>query len=275
MIQCFASRWIRSGLYKLILALISCGAVGAIACAAFRDQHVFSVFEGTKNACFAFLCCLIWSGLFNSIGQYNGEYIWVDDSLRKELTISDYARATIRMHLILCLAEAAVSTLIFHSFFDFPSQGMFGMPAYMDYGLTFFMILFSADMLGLAAGVICRTWLMKIIPVILIAQLLLSGCMFELTGVLKTVSLVTTAHYGYAALGSIMDLNSPELPLAIAELYPLVEKTSDPLIRSEAAYVAQCLGELGILSLCCAAVFVLALFVRIRGSRFRGSILSF
>ena len=60
---------------------------------------------------------------------------------------------------------------------------------------------------------------MALIPILLIAQFLFSGCLFELKGFMKPFAKYTTAQWGYSALGSILRLNdlmlkvSPELKI--------------------------------------------------------------
>ena len=49
---------------------------------------------------------------------------------------------------------------------------------------------------------------MSIIPIILIVQFLFSGCLFDLSGIGKVISKITTAKWGYEALGTISNVNS-------------------------------------------------------------------
>ena len=90
-----------------------------------------------------------------------------------------------------------------------------------DFLITFILVAISADMLGFATGMLVKniTSAMALIPILLIAQFLFSGCLFELKGFMKPFAKYTTAQWGYSALGSISRLNdlmlkvSPELKI--------------------------------------------------------------
>ena len=101
----------------------------------------------------------------------------------------------------------------------------------IEYLVTFFLILFSADMLGFAAGLMIKkiSSIMSAIPVILVAQLLFSGCLFELNDHLERLAYITTAKWGFYSLGSISDLNSM--------LPPGMENTK---FRPEFEYITYC-----------------------------------
>ena len=118
----------------------------------------------------------------------------------------------------------------------------------LDYIITFFLVIFSADMLGFAVGVLVNniTTAMTLIPVVLIAQFLFSGCLFDLEGVLKFVSRFTSARWGYSALGSLADLNN--MTSRFAEILPGYTPEASNLFDSTAAFVRDCWLQLGILS---------------------------
>ena len=61
---------------------------------------------------------------------------------------------------------------------------------------------------------------MTVMPFILIIQLVFSGVLFELSGLMDKVADLTISKWGMAATGTIGDLNSESLPSSITQAYP-------------------------------------------------------
>ena len=167
---------------------------------------------------------------------------YTPDDLDKFLSVRTYVAANCMIQMCLCAVEAIESAAIFSGFFGHTDGGLLFGSRTLDYTLAFFLITFSADMLGFLIGILISsiTSIMTVIPIVLIAQLLLSGCLFELDGFLAKIAEFTTAHWGFYALGSIADLNS---------LPPFnIPQSVFPRNRE---YVAACFSQLALLTLIC------------------------
>ncbi len=158
-------------------------------------KDAFEFMEPTKSCLFAVLMCTIWSGLFNSIAMFYNESDYTMDEFTKVLPVKVYVISNIINQSLLCLVEAVLSVVIFSRFFDYEFDGLVTPVMNLDYIITFFLILFSADMLGFAVGVLVKniTTAMTLIPIVLITQFLFSGCLFDLDGILKFFSRFTIA----------------------------------------------------------------------------------
>lgn len=243
----YLQRWQLTNVPYLLKNIFSSAMVFALTCYAVRAD-AFDLMEPTKSCLFAALMCTIWSGLFNSIAMFYNEADYTMDDLSKVLPVGIYVFANVLIQAFLCLAEAVISTAIFNLFFDYGSGGLVTAVLSLDYIITFFLVLFSADMLGFAVGVLVNniTTAMTLIPVVLIAQFLFSGCLFDLDGILKFISRFTSARWGYSALGSLADLNN--MTSRFADILPGYTPEASSLFDAAAGFVQNCWLQLGILS---------------------------
>ena len=202
-------RWLSTKVNLLFSNSISAAGILTLTCIAVKN-NVFVEFGATKACLFAVLMCNVWSGIFNSIGIFCSEQDYIQDDLNKFLPVHSYVAGNVIIQFFQCLLEALLTASIFKLFFDYKTEGIFMTNRTIEYLVTFFLILFSADMLGFAAGLMIKkiSSIMSAIPVILVAQLLFSGCLFELNDHFERLAYITTAKWGFYSLGSISDLNS-------------------------------------------------------------------
>lgn len=258
----YLDRWQLTNIPYLIKNVISTALVFALTCYAVQE-NAFELMEASKSCLFAVLMCTIWSGLFNSIAMFYSEADYMMDDLTKVLPVRVYIIANVLIQALLCLIEALICTTIFYTAFSYGTEGLVTPNMNLDYGITFFLILFSADMLGFAVGVLVKniTTAMTIIPLVLIVQFLFSGCLFELDGVLSTVSKCTSAKWGYSALGSLADLNN--MPSRFAEIVPGYQPEPSELFDAAQSFITGCWVSLLVLAVAAIAAAAILLFFKI------------
>lgn len=219
----YIQRWLDTNIPNLFKNITTSICVFFLVCIALPDS-VFEVYQyGTTNICiFALLMCAIWSGFFNSIALFYSESSYMVDDLQKFLRVGDYIIANIIIQTYLCITEAITCTVLFFFYYKFDLKGVvFENNILLDYMITFCLIMICSDMLGMVLGMFVNkiTTAMTLIPVVLIVQMLLSGCLFELDGIVKSLSAFTIAKWGYSALGSIANLNSYRIDGNVNELF--------------------------------------------------------
>lgn len=249
----YIRRWISTKANNLLGNTLMTAGIVIITCYAVR-KDVFDVFVATKSCLFSVLMCSIWSGLFNSIALFFSERDYLPDDLNKFLHVHTYVAANFMIQLFLCCVEAMISAVIFSLFFDFDTAGVVTGNRCIDFFLAFFLITMSADMLGFLVGMMINsiTSIMTVIPIILIAQLLLSGCLFDLDGALDGAANFTTARWGFYSLGAIADLN---------RLLPDGAKMD--IFKCDAKYVLYCWMFLLLLILICTLMSGLLLYSKV------------
>ncbi len=175
-------------------------------------DNTFSVNESTKTGVFAMICGCIWVGLFNSIQSICRERAIIKREHRTGLHISSYVIARMLFELLLCTAESLILTTVFDIFRDFPSGGVFFEWITIEFFISFTLIIFCADALGVLVSCIVKTEnaAMTVMPFVLIVQLVMSGMMFTLPEKAEPIKELTISKWGLCAICSSADLN--EIP---------------------------------------------------------------
>ena len=205
--KCFRSFINEKGWKNLISTLII-----SVILAWVIGDNTFSVNESTKTGVFAMICGCIWTGLFNSIQLICRERAIIKREHRTGLHISSYVIARLIFDFALCATEAIILTVVFDIFRDFPSHGvMFGWTGF-EFFISFTLIIFCADALGVLVSCIVKTEnaAMTVMPFVLIVQLVMSGMMFSLPEKAAPIKELTISKWGLTAICSSADLN--EIP---------------------------------------------------------------
>ena len=126
--------------------------------------------------------------------------------------MSAYIAAHMIYQGLICIVQALLMVVIYGMFMKFPDKGLVTGSFYVDFYITLFLILFSADMLGLAVSSFVKntTAAMTVMPFILIVQLIFSGSIFPITGNAKIISELTISRWGQRAL--CIEANMNEIP---------------------------------------------------------------
>lgn len=193
----------KSLISTLIISIILAWVIG---------DNTFSINESTKTGVFAMICGCIWVGLFNSIQSVCRERAIIKREHRTGLHISSYVIAHMIYEFALCFLEAIILTIVFDIFRDFPNHGViFGWTGF-EFFISFTLVIFCADALGLMISCIVKTEnaAMTVMPFVLIIQLVMSGLMFTLPEEAKPVKELTISKWGLSAICSSADLN--EIP---------------------------------------------------------------
>lgn len=164
----------------------------------------------TSSGCFAMISACIWIGIFNSIQVICKERDIIKREHRSGMHISSYILARAAYEFIICLVQAAIMLVTCYLSFEFPEEGLVTGNIIADVFITFFLMLLSADYLGMAVSSIVKstTTAMTVMPFLLIVQLVFSGVLFELKDYLELIAKVTLSKWGMEALGSIVDMDS-------------------------------------------------------------------
>lgn len=166
-------------------------------------DETFVGYADTKNGGFALVCACIWIGIFNSIRTVCRERDIVRRERRTGLLISSYILAHWLYEAVLCAAEALLVCVLVRvmSWDHFIEKAVF-LPPMLELYVTFFLIVFSADALGLliSSVVADENTAMTVMPFALIIQLVMSGTIFELEGVASLISNLTISKWGLGAI---------------------------------------------------------------------------
>ena len=184
-------------------------------------KDTFEGYAATRNGAFALFCACIWIGIFNSIRTICRERDIIRREHRTGLNLWSYMAAHLIYEALLSAAEAVVVVLIV-CYDRFVTRGVL-LPPTLEMGVTFFLIIFSADALGLLISSIVRSenTAMTVMPFALIVQLVMSGTIFELSGLPDAISSLTISRWGLDAICATAHVNEMlEVGMGYVEALP-------------------------------------------------------
>lgn len=189
---------------------ISAAIITLIICSV-TSEDMFAEYRATQNGAFALVCACIWIGIFNSIQSICKERAIIKREYMSGMHISSYITSHLIFEMVLCFFEAMIVTAVIcianHK--NLPSEGVM-IPTVLELAITFFLIIFSSDSLGIMVSSIVKTpnTAMTVMPFVLIIQLVMSGMIFELEGFTKQVAKLTIAKWGLNAICITSNINS-------------------------------------------------------------------
>lgn len=193
----------------IVFAVIISGILSAV-----LGSDMFAEKEYTRTGMFAIVSANIWIGIFNSIQTVCRERQIIKREHRTGLHITSYVAAHMIYQACICAVQTLAMVVIYGLFLNFPEKGLVTGNFYIDLYITFFLILYASDMMGLALSSIVKstTTAMTVMPFLLIIQLIFSGSIFPLSGVGRQISYLTISKWGQRCL--CIEANLNELPSA-------------------------------------------------------------
>ena len=175
------------------------------------SKDMFRTYADTRNGCFAVVSACIWIGLFNSIQSICRERAIIKREHRTGLHISSYILAHVIYEVVLCAGESLIVTLVMliknHS--HLPDSGLIFSMA-IDIYITLFFVTLGSDLIAMLVSCIVKNenTAMTVMPFVLIIQLVMSGTIFELSGITELISYITVSRWGLNGICSIACTNS-------------------------------------------------------------------
>lgn len=190
----------------------------------------------TLSGSFALISACIWIGIFNSIQIICKERAIIKREHRTGLHISAYVCSHLIFQAFICLIQTVLLLGISSIFLTYPTVSPLVGHIYVEFFITFFLVTYSADVLGLAISSIVKTpaTAMTVMPFVLIIQLILSGMLFPLSGAADTISNLTISKWGLRAACSSADYNH----LESVEKWKL-ERTVNEMLKQESIPVSE------------------------------------
>lgn len=213
-------------------------AIIALMVAFVMGKSLFTNMERLRAGAFAMVCVCIWNGFFNSIQMICRERAIIKREHRAGLYISAYIGAHMMYQAIICLIQVIISITIYKLYgITFPEESVMTGNFVLDFGITLWVITYSADMMALMISCIVRTTTaaMTVMPFMLIIQLVFAGIIFSFTsGPAVILEKMTISHWGTVAICSIADYNDLTSHALFSAIYQF---RSVPEIKSIVDYI--------------------------------------
>lgn len=216
-VRIYTGKFYRIFLHEKGWKFIAFAVIIAVLLSVVMGDKMFVEKEFTRTGMFAIVTAMIWVGVFNSIQNICREREIIKREHRTGLHISAYVAAHMIFQAALCAVQAVLMLVIFGFFMELPSEGVVTGSYYIDAFICFFLVLYAADMMGLAVSSVVKstTTSMTVMPFLLIIQLIFSGSIFPLTGPAQKVSALTISKWGQRVL--CIEANLNEIPSVALE----------------------------------------------------------
>lgn len=180
--------------------LIFAAIIGLLVSSMIWDA-MFKYTMETSRGIFSLVSACTWTGIFNSIQSICKERPIIKREHRTGLYISSYIFAHLIYECVICFLQAVIIMACTLMFMKYPSDISFFGNIWLEYFITYFLIIYAADILGIAISSIVKTpaTAMTVMPFILIFQLILSGFLFSPAGIGSLFSKATVTNWGMRA----------------------------------------------------------------------------
>lgn len=217
-VKVYIGKCFRAFINERAWKLLASSAIIVIIISWVAGSEMFVTFNSTRSGAFALICACIWIGIFNSIQSVCRERAIIKREYRTGLRLSAYISAHMIYEMALCFAQAFIAVVILFILRSPPAEGIF-MSSFIELLITFFLIILSADALGLLVSCIVKneTAAMTAMPFVLILQLVLAGVVFQLEGFASSLSNLTISKWGVNAICSIANINTMQFPFFSSE----------------------------------------------------------
>ena len=172
-------------------------------------NNLFYSYEETKAILFTISTAAIWIGLLNSIQEICKEKVILDKEYMSNLSLPAYIASKMFYLLFLAIIQAFLLVTAFVIVVDVPESGLL-YNWYFDSILIVFSTILSASTMGLLVSAIAKdSSVAMVMPtLLLVPQLLFSGMLFPLNGLVEVISHFILSRWSVEALGTVNDLNS-------------------------------------------------------------------
>ncbi len=206
---------------KKVAITMALPIVIAVIIIAVEDYDKVKTYEDTRALLFTIVSAAIYIGMFNSLTLICKERSIIKREYLTGMKLSSYVMANVVVQAFISLIQALVMTIMLYGLGEtfLEGKGLESHPAFMFYMISMFLIVFTADMMGMFISSVVKTAEMAnlIAPVIIIVQLIMSGVLFKLDGVMEKVASLTVSKWGMHSVGAIRDLSTLKMKITTTD----------------------------------------------------------
>lgn len=182
-------------------------------------DNLFNSYDEAKTLLFAMASASIWLGLLNSIQEICKERVILQKEYMANLKLSAYLGSKMLIQCLLGFIQAVLLVTTFSLLVEVPSTGVVT-SWYLETTVVCFTTIISASSLGLVVSSLSKnsSVAMSFAPLLLVPQLLFSGMLFPLEGIVDKISYFILCRWSVEGFGTINNLN--DLTDSIQEIVP-------------------------------------------------------
>ena len=182
-------------------------------------ENCFEIYENTKSCLFALSCAAFWVGILDAIQEICKERMIFLREYEGGLRITAYLGSKVLVLGVLCFLQSILITTVFCAIVpaSMAPDPLFGstMARPLELFASIFLTTMSAMCLGLLVSALFKNpdRAIAMAPILIMPQILFSGIVVELKGIVYTISNFIFCRWGMQAMGSSADLDN--LPLSM------------------------------------------------------------
>lgn len=184
--------------------------------------NIFYSYEETKSILFILANSSIWIGLLNSITEICKEKTILSKEYMADLRLSSYIASKLVYLIIIGLVQALLLVASFSLFLDgVPPTGIVT-SWFIETSLIVLITIISSSCMGLIVSAFAKdsATAMTIPAILLVPQMLFSGILFPLDGIVEKLSGLMICRWSTEALGTVNNLNEliSEIEIEVANI---------------------------------------------------------
>lgn len=231
---------------RMLIQFLMAPGLGLLLYAAFRDSYPFQTSGDTQKLALTLACCAFWIGLFNSIQEICKEsQIYMRERMAN-LRLLPYVTSKLLVNGLFDLIQTMMLLGVVALALGMPQQGMqwTGAP-FMEICVTTYLTMLSATCLGLVVSALVNNsdQAISFAPILLIPQILFSGIIVELKGIINSISYIISCRYACVAYCTTANINT--LPTEFKLTAMGMEPGETAIISSLYSYTAAAEGTWG------------------------------
>lgn len=178
------------------------------------DGEQFAQYEMTKSLLFVLACSGFWIGMLNAIQEICKEREIVKREYMTGLSMGEYILSKAVVLSLIGIIQSILLVGGFQVLVGMPESGV-GIYPVIEILITTILTVIASIALGLFISSLVSNAdrAMVYVPIFLMAQILFSGLIFKMDGIVKLLSWFTTCRWSMEGYGTTANLNSLELRL--------------------------------------------------------------
>ena len=166
-------------------------------------DNLFNSYDEAKTLLFAMASASIWLGLLNSIQEICKERVILQKEYMANLKLSAYLGSKMLIQCLLGFIQAVLLVTTFSLLVEVPSTGVVT-SWYLETTVVCFTTIISASSLGLVVSSLSKnsSVAMSFAPLLLVPQLLFSGMLVPLEGVVDKISYFILCRWSIEGFGT-------------------------------------------------------------------------
>lgn len=231
----------------------------ALLCSFVITKDIFYSYEETKSVLFALSTASVWIGLLNAIQEVCKEKVILFKEYMSDLRVSSYISSKVVYFIILALIQALLLIGVFVLMVDVPTSGL-KFSWFIECASVIFLTILSASTMGLFVSCLSKdsSVALTMPAILLIPQLLFSGILFPIDGMIEKLSNFILCRWSIEALGTINDLNS--LVTTIQEIIPGYVRDAEKYFTFTTSHLSFDLTVIGLMTF----IFIVGSYIVLR-----------